>query len=174
MTIGTFPVPKDVRADRDFEFWLGQDELLRTPFLMADPDNESFDVGEWVKTATSGGVTKVQKLENTDDLTSPALGARCSWTLYRPGGSDQGGQTDAMATKQIDTITGTYQAKTKFYNTGGSFAPGYLLVAVYDGTLGGMLDAPVPGAMTARQLQGVVAKVVEVAGGRLWYEAPGL
>jgi len=167
-----FPVPKDVRAARDFELILGQDELLRKEFPLADP-TEEINVGEWVKPVTSGGATKVQKLEVADDIDAPAKGCKVSWTLYRQGDM-WNGQSDAVATGNIDVLSGTYEAKTKFFNTGGTFAPGYLLVPVYDATLGGILDAPNPATMTVAQLQGVVARVVEVADGVLHYESPGL
>ena len=32
----TFPVPKDVRAARDFELVMGQDELIRQSLAIAD------------------------------------------------------------------------------------------------------------------------------------------
>jgi len=38
----------------------------------------------------------------------------------------------------------------------------------------GYLDAPNPATMDARQLQGVVGRVIEVASGVLHYESPGL
>lgn len=169
-----FPVPKDVRAVRDFELWLGQDELLRTPLPVADPAVR-IDVGEWVKPAVSGGVTKAAKIVVADDLASPALGAKVSWTLYVPGDPFTG-QADAIATKQIDVLSGTYQAKTKLYNTGSAFlAPGNLLVAVFDAVNSrGYLDAINPAAATIRQLQAVVGRIVEHAGGQLHYESPGL
>lgn len=167
-----FPVPKDVRTTRDFELVLGQDELLRKSFGLADPA-ATVDVGEWLKPVTSGGVTKMAKLEVADDLAAPAKGAKVSWTKYRQGDA-WNGQADAIATGTVDVLAGTYEAKTKLYNTGGTFAPGYLLVPVYDATLGGILDAPNPAALTIDQLQGVVGRVVEVAGGVLHYEAPGL
>jgi hypothetical protein len=168
----TFPVPPDVRTTRDFELILGQDELLRKPFALVDP-SESIDVGEWVKPATSGGATKMRKLEAGDVIATPARGCKVSWTKYRQGDT-YNGQADAVATGTVDVLAGTYEAKTKLYNTGGTFAPGHLLVPVYDATLGGILDAPTPGSMTIAQLQSVVARVVEVAGGVLHYEAPGL
>jgi len=115
----------------------------------------------------------MQKLEVADDLAAPAKGCKCSWTTYRQGDA-WNGQADAMATGTVDMLSGTYQAKTKYYNTGGTFAPGYLLVPVYDATKGGILDAPDPAAMTVAQLQGVVARTIEVAGGQLHYECPGL
>ena len=170
-----FPVPKDVRAVRDFELVKGQDELLRTPFLLADP-TEDIDEGEWLKPVTSGGTTKMQKLESGDNIAGPALGCKCSWTTYRQGDAFNG-QADAMATGMVDMLSGTYQAKTKFYNTSGSYvsAPGNLLVPVYDATLGGMLDAPNPATpLTIPQLQAVVARVIEVASGQLHYESASL
>lgn len=167
-----FPVPKDVRTTRDFELVLGQDELLRKSFGLVDPA-QNIDSGEWLKPATSGGATKLRKLEVADDITAPAKGSKVSWTTYRQGDA-WNGQTDAVATSSIDVLSGTYEAKTKFYNTGGTFAPGYLLVPVYDATKGGILDAPNPATMTIAQLQAVVGRVVEVAGGVLHYEAPGL
>ena len=170
-----FPVPKDVRAARDFELVKGQDEMLRAPFELHDPA-EDIDIGEWLKPVTSGGVTKFRKLEVANDIAAPAPGCKCSWTLYRHGDAFNG-QADAMATGTIDVLSGSYQAKTKFYNTGGTFAPGYLLVPVYDATKGGILDAPDPAGLAAAlvvQLQAVVGRVIEVAGGQLHYEAPGL
>lgn len=170
-----FPVPKDVRASRDFELVLGQDELLRQSVEILD-DTLPVDVGEWMKLSTSGGVSKAAKLANgVDTLAAPALGAKAAWTRFRPDDSSDG-QADVLATKTIDLLSGTYQAKTKLYNTGsGNLAPGNLLVAVYDATQdGGILDALDPGAATVRQLQAVVGRILEVAGGVLHYEAAGL
>ena len=169
-----FPVPKDVRAVRDFELVKGTDEVLRAPFELVDPA-EDIDPGEWLKPATSAGATKFQKLEAANDIDTPALGCKACWTKYRQGDA-YNGQADAMATGTVDILSGSYQAKTKFYNPGGSFlAPGNLLVPVYDATLGGILDAPNPATpLTIPQLQGVVARVIEVASGQLHYESPGL
>lgn len=169
-----FPVPKDVRTVRDFELVLGQDELLRQSMLIADL-TKPIDVGEWVKPTTSGGVTKAAKLVAGDTLAAPALGARASWTRYRENDTYQG-QADVVATNKVDIISGTYQAKTKIYDTGSAtFAPGRLLVAKHDAvTDRGFLDALDPATATVRQLQAVVGRVVEVAGGVLHYESPGL
>lgn len=168
-----FPVPKDVRAARDFELIRGGDESLRNSMPIANPAVR-IDVGEWLKPVTSGGVTKAAKIIVTDDLTSPALGAKVSWTLFVPGDPFTG-QSDAVATKTVDLLSGTYQAKTKLYNTGGTFVPGYLLVAVFDAVNSrGYLDALDPATATARQLQAAVGRVVEVAGGVLHYESPAL
>jgi hypothetical protein len=170
-----FPVPKDVRTVRDFELVLGQDELLRQPMPINDL-TKPIDCGEWVKPVTSGGVTKASKLiAGTDTLAAPALGARASWTRYRQNDASQG-QADVLATGKIDILSGTYQAKTKIYDTASVlFAPGRLLVAKHDAvTDRGFLDALDPAAATVRQLQAVVGRVIEVAGGVLHYESPGL
>lgn len=171
----SFPVPPDVRGTRDFELILGMDEMLRQTMPI---DNEALpvDVGEWMKPVVNGGVTKAGKLATgVDTLAAPARGAKVSWTKYRQNDTNLG-QTDALATKTLDMLSGTYQAKTKLYNTGSGFlAPGNLLVAIFDvTTAGGILDAPDPASMTVAQLQAVVGRIVEVAGGQLHYEAPGL
>lgn len=169
----SFPVPPDARAERDFQLVLGQDELLRQSVPITTT-TDSFEIGEWVKLVTDSGVTKADKLVAADDIDAPALGAKCCWTKYVDGDTFNG-QGDALATKTLDLLSGTYQAKTKIYNTGGTYAPGYLLVATHDGTNDrGQLDVVAPATATVRQLQAVVAKVIEVAGGVLHYEAPGL
>lgn len=166
-----FPVPKDVRATREFELVNGGDELIRKDWQVVDPTLR-FDPGEWVKPATSGGITKAAKVVIADDIDEPALGAKVCWTFRNPDGD---GQTDTLATKAVTVLSGTYEAKTKIYNTGGTFAPGYLLVVVYDATNErGYLDAPDPATMDARQLQGVVGRVIEIISGVLHYESPGL
>jgi hypothetical protein len=165
----TFPVPKDVRATREFEIIQGGDELIRQDLSVVST-TARFDPGEWVKPASSGGVTKAAKIVVADDIDEPALGAKVCWTLRVPGGD---GQTDTLATGKITVLSGTYQAKTKIYNTGGTFAPGYLLVAIFDAAEErGYLDALDPATADARQLQGVVGRVIEVAGGVLHYESP--
>lgn len=166
-----FPVPPDARADRDFQLVLGQDEMLRQSFPITTT-TDSFEVGEWVKLVTDGGVTKADKVTAAATLAAPAAGAKCCWTVYVDGDSSNG-QGDAMATKTLDLLGGSYQAKTKIYNTGGTFAPGHLLVVVHDGVNDrGYLDAIDPTAPpTAAQLAGVVGKVIEVAGGVLHFEA---
>jgi len=167
-----FPVPKDVRTTRDFELVFGQDELLRQSMPIADLA-APLDVGEWVKLATSGGATKAAKLTAGSTLAAPAMGARVCWTRYRTGDAS-GGQSDALATGTCDILSGTYQAKTKLYNTGGTFAPGSLLVATFDAVNSrGYLDAVV-GTATLAQLQAVVGRCIEVAAGVLHYESPGL
>ena len=170
----TFPVPKDVRTTRDFELILGQDELLRQSMPIADL-TKPIDMGEWLKPATGGGFTKMAKLVVGDTLAAPALGARVSWTRFRPG-DDVNGQSDALATNTVDVLGGTYQAKTKLYDTASVlFAPGRLLVAKWDSVNDrGYLDALDPATATIRQLQAVVGRCIEVASGVLRYESPGL
>lgn len=163
----SFPVPPDVRTTRDFELVFGQDEILRNSTKL---DDASVDVavGEWMKLSAG----KAKKLESGDDLTSPAMGAKVSWTNYRDGDSNNG-QSDALATKSVDLLSGTYQAKTKLYNTGSSYLQsGNILVAVYDATYGGVLDAVNPATVTARQLAAAVGRVVSVESGVLHYETP--
>jgi len=169
-----FPVPPDVRGTRDFELVLGQDELLRQSMPVEDPA-ASVDVGEWMKPVDVSGVTKAKKLETgVDTLAAPALGAKVSWTKYRQGDSNLG-QSDAMATGTVDLLSGTYQAKTKLYNTGagGLLAPGNLVVATFQ-TDKGQLDVLDPATATVRQLQAVVGRILSVANGQMHYEAPGL
>ena len=170
-----FPVPKDVRTTRDFELVFGQDELLRQSMAIFDL-TKPIDVGEWLKPVTSGGFTKASKLITAvDTLAAPALGARVSWTRYRQGDANQG-QSDALATGKVDILSGTYQAKTKIYDTASVlFAPGRLLVAKHDTVSDrGFLDALDPATATIRQLQAVVGRCIEVAAGVLHYESPGL
>ena len=165
-----FPVPKDVRTTRDFELVKGVDELLRTPTEIADLTAD-IDVGEWLKPVTSGGVTKAGKLVTAvDTLAAPALGAKVSWTLYRQGDTSAG-QADAVGTSKVDLLSGTYQAKTKLYNSGsGDLAPGNLLVATFQAGRG-ELDALDPATATVRQLQAAVGRIIEVADGVLHYES---
>jgi len=169
----TFPVPKDVRGTRNFEIILGTDEMLRQSKGLSD-EAADVDQGEWMKPFASDG-TKVAKIVVADDIDAPALGAKASWTAYRQNDLSNG-QTDALATKSCDVLSGNYQAKTKLYNTGsGVLDPGNLLVAVFDATLdGGHLDAVNPATATVRQLQAVVGRIIDVANGQLHYEAPGL
>lgn len=169
----TFPVPKDVRGTRNFEPVRGLDEAIRESLPIADLAAD-IDQGEWLKRVNSGGITKAAKLANgVDTFAAPALGAKVCWTTYRQANLDIG-QSDALATGTVDLLSGSYQAKTKLFNTGsGQLAPGNLLVAIE--TAGqGILDALDPGAATIRQLQAVVGRIIEVANGQLHYEAPAI
>jgi hypothetical protein len=168
-----FPVPPDVRGVRNFELVMGQEELLRTPFPIANLA-AALSEGEWGKLVTSGGLTKFSKLEAGDVLATPALGGKVCWDKYVPDNT-YSGQSDVIATKLIDALSGTYQAKTKLYDTGATYAPGYLLVPIYDAVLGGILAPLDPaGPPTVRQMLSVVGKVIEVKDGQLHYESPAL
>ena len=169
-----FPLPPDARVVDDFELVKGIDEMIRNSLPIGDL-TKPVDEGEWMKSETVGGVTKAAKIIAADDLASPAMGARVSWTRYREGDASAG-QGDAVATGTVDLLSGTYQAKTKLFNTGsGALDPGNLLVAVFDGTQdGGVLDAVPVGSATVRQLQAVVGRLLEVAAGVLHFESPGL
>jgi hypothetical protein len=123
-------------------------------------------------------VSKAGKLVTAVDTNAtPALGAKVSWTKYRQNDSNLG-QSDALATKSVDLLSGSYQAKTKLYNTGAGalLIPGNPVVAIFDATqAGGILD-PLDSSLvlTVRQLQGVVGRIISVANGVMHYEAPGL
>jgi len=162
-----FPVPKDVRADRDFEIIKGLDDLIRTPALIADP-TQPIVSGEWMKYDAQG---RAAKLTAADTVAQPALGARLSWTLYAPGDSNLG-QSDVLATKQADLLSGLFQAKSRYFDPAAAYQPGWLLVPVFDATNNrGVLSAVDPGAATVRQLAAAVAEVVQPpTGGRLWFE----
>lgn len=164
-----FPVPKDVRAARDFELWQGGDEIIRDSALLDDP-TEPVLVGEWMKRGAGGTAVKV---DAGDILAAPALGAKVSWTRYEPGDSSLG-QSDAIATKSVDLLSGTYQAKTKLYNTASTFlSPGNILVVVHDATIdGGILDAPDPAATTVLHLAAAVGRIISVDDGVLLFESP--
>lgn len=165
----TFPVPKDVRTARDFALIMGQDELLRNSRQLDDP-TVNIDVGEWLKPAAAN---KMDKLDVGDTLAAPAKGAKVSWTLYRPGNAVTG-QSDALATKSVDVLSGTYQAETKIYNSGSTFLqPGNILVAVWDAVNSrGQLDAPDPAALTVLHLAAAVGRIVSVDSGVLTFESP--
>ena len=171
-----FPVPPDARAANTFEVVKGLDEALRFSQILKDAATVNVDMGEWLKPVVDGGVTKYGKLANgVDILATPAKGARASWTLYR-NNDTSAGQADAVATGNVDVLSGTYAAKTKLYNTSGSFlAPGNLLVAIFDSGVGpdggGYLDAPDPSSLSIAHLQGVVGRVIEHVNGVLFYES---
>lgn len=172
-----FPVPPDARAANDFSVVRGTNEMIRENLPLFD-ETAPVDQGEWMKRVPDGGVAKAGKLITAvDTIAAPALGAKASWTSYRENDSNLG-QSDALATKSVDLLSGSYQATTKLYNTGAGalLAPGNLLVAVFDAGSGrGILDVLDPlGPPTIRQLQAVVGRIVEVNAGVMHYEAPGL
>lgn len=165
-----FPVPSDARAVKDFELVKGINEALRTSLVIGDL-TKPIDVGEWMK--VGAGATAAKLATGVDTLAAPAMGAKVSWTRYRQN-DPSGGQGDALATSQVDLLSGNYQAKTKLFVTGSTYNPGDLLVAVFDVTqAGGILDA-VNGTATARQIQAAVGRVISLANGVLHYEAPAL
>jgi len=173
-----FPVPKDVRAARDFELIKGIPELLRTDVAIADP-TEAFDLGEWVKFSLSSGQLQASKLEVADDISAPQLGCKLCWTKYREDDS-WNGQSDVQATKSLTVLSGVYQAKTMLYNTASAFlAPGYLLIPIYDATnvrgyLTGVNPAMTPTAAEMLRVQAAVARSLGVdSDGALWFETIG-
>ena len=172
----SFPVPVDARAEGDFTVVRGTNEMIRENLPLFD-ETLPVDQGEWMKRVDDAGVTKAGKLVTAVDTNAaPALGARVSWTKYRQNDSSNG-QSDALATKSVDLLSGAYQAKTKLYNTGAGalLAPGNLVMAIFDATqAGGILDPIDPAAATVRQLQAAVGRIINVAAGVMHYEALGL
>lgn len=168
MPAGVFPVPKDVRTDRSFTIVKGVDQMLRTPFVLADPTAD-VDVGEWLAIDASGNAVKATAAAVS---TAPLQGARASWTLYRQGDANAG-QSDAMATGQVDLLSGPYQAKTQLYDTGATWTAGAPLVVIHDaGTDRGILFPLDPATADAEQLAAVVGQVVVVpTNGILHFEA---
>lgn len=164
----TFPVPKDVRAPRPFELVRGMDQMTRTPAVIADM-TKPLIVGEFVKFDAQG---RAAKLDVGDVLATPALGARVCWTLFSPGSSYLG-QSDVLATKQADVLSGAFQAKTMYFDATANYLPGAPLVAVYDAVNGRGYLAPLDlVATTVRQLAAVVAEVVQPpTSGMLWFES---
>lgn len=164
----TFPVPKDVRGVRDFELVKGTDEMLRTS-MPIDDKTKPIALGEWLKMSGTGTAAKVVVADN---LAAPALGAKPSWTKFVPGDYNSG-QADALATSQADLLSGSFQAKTKLYDTGASYTPGSMLVVIYDAANDRGILAPLDpaGPPTARQLLAAVGKIIQVDAGRLWFES---
>jgi hypothetical protein len=163
----SFPVPKDVRAPRPFEIVKGLDDIIRTPALIADM-TQALVVGEWVKFDAQG---RAAKLTAADTPAAPAMGARACWTLFSPGSSLLG-QSDVLATKEADLISGLFQAKTQYYDATATYLPGAPLVAVFDSVNNrGFLSPLDPAAATVRQLAGKVGEVIQPpTGGQLWFE----
>ncbi len=169
MPAGTFPVPKDVRTGRSFTIVKGIDKMIRTPVVLAAPAVDVV-VGEWMSIDGSG---EAAHATSAATLTDPLMGARAAWTLYDQDSSSLG-QSDAMATGQVDLLSAPYQAKTKVYDTGATWTAGALVVVIHNGgTPGYGFLAPLdPATVAAKALTGVVGQVVVVpTSGVLHYEA---
>lgn len=163
-----FPVPKDVRTDRDFTVVRNVAEMIRTSAVLTDP-TKNVDPGEWMAIDSAGKAVKATAAATS---AAPLQGARCSWTLYRQGDTSAG-QSDAVATSQVDLLSGSYQAKTKLYDTAATWTAGAPLVVKHDATTDrGILFPLDPSTATAQQLAAVVGQVVVVpTNGVLHYEA---
>jgi hypothetical protein len=164
----SFPVPKDVRGPRQFELVKGTDEMLRTSVLVADMTQPLVE-GEFVKLDAQG---RAAKLSAGDVLATPAMGACACWTLFSPGSSLLG-QSDVLATRQAEVLSGPFQAKTQIYDPTANYLPGSLLVAVFDAANNRGMLAPIdPASATVRQLAAVVARTIQPPfGGQLWFES---
>lgn len=160
-------VPKDVRGARDFELVKGTDEMLRTSVPMDDPDNDSFDVGEFVGVNAAGNAIKV----TATVVTAPEQAAKLCWTKYVPADTNNG-QTDALGTKTVDLVSGTFQAKTKLVVPDGTPAPGELLVVILNGGIGKVTNV-VGTPANLDQVRGAVGKVLnwDATNLVLWFES---
>lgn len=165
-----FPVPVDARAAKDFELVLGQEEMLRNSFDLNAGITATVE-GEWMKLTTTGAVVAAKTVNAVDTSAAPAIGAKCCWTKYSSTSMDLG-QSDAFATGKVDLLSGVFQAKSKLYDVGGTYAPGNLLVVVHDNVNGrGVLYGLDPAAITTRQLAGVVGRVIDLVNGVLHFES---
>lgn len=164
----SFPIPKDVRAARDFELVLGQEDMLRHDYTIATGVTD-FDVGEVVKLITGGGEPKAQKLDSGDAVATPPAGVRIVWTNFKAGDSTNG-QSDVLATNKVTLLSGSYQAKTKNF-LAGTYTPGFLLVGAWDSVNEkGSVQAVDPASASARQIASAFARVLDLASGVLYFE----
>lgn len=163
-----FPIPKDVRAARDFELVLGQEDMLRHDYTI-NTGVTSFDVGELVKLVTGSGEPKAAKMDSGDAVATPAAGARFCWTNYKVGDTNLG-QSDVIATGKVTLLSGKFQVKTKNF-LAGTYTPGFLLVAAWDSVNSkGSLQAVDPASASARQVAAAIGRVLDVGGGVLYLE----
>lgn len=152
----TFPVPKDVRGPRPFELVRGLDEMLRNPAPIADM-TQPLVPGEWIKLDAQG---RIVKLTAADTPLLPAVGAFVCWTLFSPGNAYLG-QSDVLATRQAEYLSGPYQARTQYYDPTANYPPGVPLVAVFDAANNRGVLSPVDlGSATPRQLAAAVGYVI--------------
>lgn len=161
-------VPKDVRTDRDFQIVKGVAEMIRTSLPMNDPDNDSFTQGEIVNINIDGEVVKCAGAVGTPDLN-----ARVCWTTYVPGDTGNG-QTDAIGTKTVDVLSGSFQFKVKaaFFVAQGTPAVGDSLFAFVDSGVGKLYNEPAATAAGTELAPGVaVAKIISWDGTTLWAES---
>lgn len=167
----TFPVPKDVRGVRDFEIIRGVLEVLRED-VQIKTTSEIFDFGEPVKFEVNSGVRQVLKIDSGDTTQVP--GAKICWTLKRNDAYT--GQTDVLATRNLTVLSGVFQAATNLYGVGGgSYDPGDILIARWDGTNSrGQLFGIAAASVTIAQYAAAVGRVIGVfADGRLYFESMG-
>lgn len=164
----SFPIPPDVRAARNFELVLGQEDMLRHDYTI-NTGVTSFEVGELVKLVTGGGEPKAAKMDSGDAVATPPAGARFCWTLFKTGDSNLG-QSDVLATNKVTLLSGKFQAKTKNF-LAGTYTPGFLLVAAWDSVNSrGSLQAVDPTSASSRQIASAVGRVLDSASGVLYFE----
>jgi hypothetical protein len=167
--MSTFPVPPDVRTDRDFRIIRGTDTAFREQKHVAASVTAEIAQGEWVVFDASGDVIKVAGATSA----APAQGALVNWTRYKKGDAVSG-QADAAANQGITVVRGPYEALTKKYDPAPAYTIGDLLVVKDDGSGNGTLYPIAPAAATAVQIARAVGKVTAPpAGGVLGYASIG-
>ena len=167
--MSTFPVPPDVRTERDFRIIKGLDDnLIRTDRKVNAAVTTLIKQGEWVHLNGSAEILKAAG----EVLAHPMHGAYVNWTRFLKGDVNSG-QSDAAANQACTLISGAYKAETKLYAAGG-YAPGDLLVVIDDGTGVGVLAPVAPGAATPEQIVCSVGTVdIPPVAGVLTYNSKG-
>jgi len=162
-------LPPDARAERDFRIIKGTDSLIRTDKVI-DAGVASLEVGEFVVVNATNKVVKATGAT----LAAPAQNTACCWTKYAKN-DPRAGQSDAVATGHATLISGPYHAKTKFFESTGTFTAGHLLVVRASTTVTGLgvLDAVAPASATTVQLAAAIGKVVSLSNGVLTYRTLG-
>ena len=162
-------IPPDVRATRDFRIIKGLDNILRTDHAV-DTSVSTAERGQWLVLNGSNALVNT----STETLASPAQNVVCCWTKYVKD-DPSAGQSDAVATGNITSVSGSYMAETKFFESTGTFTPGFLLVVQADTTTAakGVLNAVDGASATAKQIAGSVGRVVKLENGVLTYRTNG-
>lgn len=163
-------LPPDVRGTRDFQITKGLNEsIIRTDYEI-DSSVTSAEKGEWVVLNASN---KAVKATGTT-LAAPAQNTAVNWTKFVKN-DPSAGRSDVIATNQLTLVTGPYQAKTKFFESTGTFTAGFLLVVQESTTVAtqGVLNAVDPASATTVQLAAAVGRVVLLANGVLTYRSLG-
>jgi hypothetical protein len=164
-------LPPDVRTDRPFRIIKGTDTMIRTDYTVASAVTELISTGEWCILNASN---EVEKVDNGESLAAPCQNPICVWTSYQQDDFNTG-QSDAATLGQVTTISGPVECETTFFESTGTFTPGFALVVREESVTGGygVLDAVDSASASNAQLGAVVGHVVSFASGRLVYRTAG-